>query len=146
MTPFIPQAWATEPTVEAALDERDAIRGALHAYFRGWFEADPRRMRTVLHPRLAKFAVDADTARSAGVVVLGYDEMVEATANGNGVDRAGTGRVDISILGVSGPIASAEARCDAYVEFVLLVREGPDWRIVSSAWRWADGAGPRASG
>lgn len=35
-------------------------------------------------------------------------------------------------------------RAEAYVEFVLLVRDGDTWRIVSTAWRWADGAGPRA--
>ncbi len=49
-------------------------------------------------------------------------------------------------VGISGTIACAEARSDAYVELVLLLRTADGWRIVSTAWRWADGAGPRAPG
>lgn len=146
MTAKIRQAWEAGPTIETRLEERAAIRAALDGYGRGWFEADAELIDRVLHPLLAKFSVDADAQRSEGVVVLGRDQMVEAAARGAGVDRAGSGWIDVSILGASGSIACAEVRMEAYVEFALLVRDRGTWRIVSTAWRWADGAGPRAPG
>jgi Putative lumazine-binding len=146
MTTTLPQAWTAGPTVEAGPGDRAAIRAAMVDYCRGWFEADPAAMRRALDPRLAKFSVGADPARSAEADVITFDEMIDATTRGNGVARAGDGSIDISILGVSGSIACAELRVESYVEFVLLLRVADGWRIVSTAWRWGDGAGPRAPG
>jgi hypothetical protein len=139
------QAWTAGPTIEASADDRAAIRSAAVDYCRGWFEADPDAMQRAIHPALAKFSVDAGPGAPPRVDVLGFEAMVEATAAGHGVARAGSGRIEISILGVSGSIACVDLRVDAYVEFLLLVRAEEGWRIVSSAWRWSDGAGPRAS-
>ena len=146
MTTTIRQAWTTAPTIEASLDDREAIRRAIDDYLQGWFDADPERMAGAIHPRLAKFAVAVDRDRSAELDVSTFDEMVELTARGAGVARAGDGRFDVSILGVSGTIACAELRSRPYVEYLLLLRAAEGWRIVSTVWRWADGVGPRADG
>jgi Putative lumazine-binding len=142
MTPR--QRWTAGPTVEATLEDRARIRAAVLDYFGAWFEGDGRAMRQVLHPALAKYSVGTDPGRSGNLTVISYDELVRATERGAGRPRAGA--VEVSVLGISGTIACAEARSDAYVELVLLLRTADGWRIVSTAWRWADGAGPRAPG
>lgn len=142
----IHEAWTVPPTVEASLDDRAAIRAAVTDYCAGWFQADPGRMARALHPALAKFAVGMDPDRSSSVEVITFDAMIDATARGRGVARVGDGRIDVSILGGSGSIACAEMRADSYVEYILLLRVAEGWRIVSTAWRFADGVGPRVDG
>jgi hypothetical protein len=137
------QRWTAGPTTEAGLDDRAAIRAALTDYCRGWFEADPDAMRRAIHPSLAKFSVDAAPGAPPDLDVLDFETLVGATAAGTGIGRAQARPVEISILGISGSIACAEVRMEAYVEFALLLRAAEGWRIVSTAWRWADGAGPR---
>jgi len=146
MRATVRQAWAAGPTVEASLHERAGIRQAIDDYCRGWFEADAERMSRALHPALAKVSIDTGLEPPTGLEAVTRDEMVEATRSGSGLGRAGTGRTDVSILGVSGSIACAEVRMEAYTEFLLLVRDDGRWQITASAWRWAEGAVPRSPG
>ena len=47
---------------EHSADDDLGIRTALLDYFEGWFDGDPARMESALHPDLAKRGVRAETA------------------------------------------------------------------------------------
>ena len=110
------------------------IRETVLDYFDGWFDADPGRMESALHPELAKRSLEAEDT----VDHIGAREMVEATAAGAGKRRAtGERRTDVRIVDVHGPIASVVVDSNVYREDLHLVRTQDGWKIVNALWDWA---------
>ena len=69
---------------EHSADDDLGIRTALLDYFEGWFDGDPARMESALHPDLAKRGVRAETA-GREVDSMTADQMVGWTRDGEGV-------------------------------------------------------------
>lgn len=120
-----------------------AIRATILDYYEGWYDADAARMTRALHPSLAKrFWLD-DPVRRAEVRTITAGEMIEGTAAGEGRDDAvGDRSVEISILDVTGEIASVLAATRLYFEYLHLVRVPDGWRIINVLWRYQDGHDP----
>jgi hypothetical protein len=139
-------AWTAKATDETLRpDDRAAITTCILDYFEGWFDGDAARMDRALHPGLAKHAIGQDPARTGTLDRTTKEEMVEATRHGRGRQRDLPDRaIRIDIVSVSGDIASVVVHSAVYVEYALLARTNEGWRITSTLWRWADGAGPRA--
>jgi hypothetical protein len=115
-----------------ARDEEAIVRCALD-YFEGWFDADPERMRHVLHPELAKRSLDG-----AALEQLSAQEMVDATAVGRGRERdPGVRRIDVRVVDVHGHIAAAVVDSNVYREYLHFVRTEGGWKIVNALWAFS---------
>jgi Putative lumazine-binding len=145
MTDTLTGAWIAPATPKATADDLAAIRGTVHDYFEGWYDADPERISQALHPALSKRSYRQDPGRTPALSSLTADQMVAWAAAGEGrasghVERA----LDIRVVDVAGSIASVVVRSYDYVEYLHLVLTSDGWRIVNALWRWADGRGPDA--
>jgi hypothetical protein len=115
------------------MTDEQAIKSTVLDYFEGWFEGDAGRMERALHPQLAKRSLadgplDEDTA----------PEMIEATAKGRGKLRdPGERRIEIDVVEVYGPIATAVVHSNVYREYLHLGRMDEGWKIVNALWDWA---------
>jgi hypothetical protein len=109
--------------------DRELIIRAVHDYFEGWYDADTARMDRALHPDLVK----RSPAGGLGAI-LTKDQMLAATAGGEGTKVAADRRLDVSIEDVYEDCASVTARSAPYYEFLHLVRTGEGWKIANSLW------------
>lgn len=116
--------------------DRDAVAQVAQAatqYFEAWFEGDPVRMRSVLHPDLSKrrtvepggasLSLDEDTAE--GLVALA----------GAGPHPPATPGQDVTVLDVSGDIAAVKVVSAPFVEYLHLARFGDRWLIVNALYQ-----------
>ncbi len=110
----------------AATDRELVTRAALD-YFEGWFDGDPQRMDRALHAELVKR--DGDDELDA----MTKADMVEATQRGQG--RRDDGRdVEVEVVDIHGPIASAVVRSAPYREYLHLVRTQDGWKIANTLY------------
>ena len=124
-------------------DERDAanlagIRQAALDYLQGWYEADAERMRSSLHPELAKRAIlrDPQTGEER-FSHLSQQQMVTKTQQGGGTDAPADKRYyDVSVLDVYGDIACARAESYDYIDYLHLARCEGKWVIVNTLWTY----------
>ena len=135
----------TDPRPAPPIDDAVAVavRGTVLDYFEGWFDGDPDRMTRALHPLLAKRARPRDPARALHVATLTAEQMIAATAAGEGAADARAGRaIVIEIVDVATDIASVVVRSATYDEYLHLVSTPDGWRIINALWRYADGHDP----
>jgi hypothetical protein len=113
-------------------DDKDAITAAVTDYFQSWFRGEPDRMRSVLHPALAK-----RTPRSPGGADLeleedGAESMVASAARGPRPQFEHW--QDVEVLDVSGDIATAMVHSQPFVEYVHLARFDGRWLVVNTLY------------
>ena len=116
------------------IDCEQAIVAAALDYYEGWFDGKPDRMERALHPELVKRSmgedrsIDNTTARG----------MIDATAAGVGRQRdPGDRRIDVHVDHVHGSIATATVTSAVYVDYLQLVRDGDEWKILNVLWATA---------
>lgn len=117
----------------SAEDER-GITAALMDYFEGWFEGDPARMESALHPNLAKRGVRAGESGTQ-VVSMTAQQMVGWTRDGDGVrERPASLEIRVEVLGVHEQIATAVVHSTVYVEYAHLVRTEGRWTVLNTIY------------
>ena len=115
-------------------DDDLGIRTALLDYFEGWFDGDPVRMESALHPDLAKRGVRAEVS-GRQVASMTADEMVGWTRDGEGVrERPTSLEIRIEVLDVHQEIATALVRSAVYIEYAHLVRTDGRWRVLNTIY------------
>ena len=115
-------------------DDDLGIRTALLDYFEGWFDGDPARMESALHPDLAKRGVRAETA-GREVDSMTADQMVGWTRDGEGVrERPPNLDIRIDVLDVHHEIATALVRSSVYIEYAHLVRTQGRWKVLNTIY------------
>lgn len=111
-------------------DQELIINAVLH-YVEGWYTADAERMARVLHPSLAKRRVTPE----GETWDVTKDWMVEATGNGKGkIDDPEQGIKDITVLDITGSIASVKLVSEKFDDYLHLVKQENDWMIVNVLW------------
>jgi Putative lumazine-binding len=112
------------------MTDEDAIRATVLDYFEGWFDGDPERMTKALHPGLAKRSLENDGLNEDTAA-----DMISATAAGIGKSRdPGERGIEVAVVDVHGPIASAVVHSTVYREYVHLGRTEDGWKIVNALW------------
>jgi len=130
-----PVSRPTKPkgTTAAAARERAAVEQVVADYYGSWFEGDPERMRSALHPQLAKRSVEQDPGGQPYLDSIGTEYMVEATAQGAGKKHpAGH---EVVILDIDEDLATVKVVSTPYVEYLHVARFGDRWQIVNVLWR-----------
>lgn len=113
-----------------------AIRATALDYIEGWFAGDAARMERALHPELVKriLVTDEETGRD-WVDGMGMTKLVEGTRHGYGREiPADERRSDVSILDITGRAASVKVDAGRWVDYMHLVRENGEWKILNVLW------------
>ena len=113
------------------IDCEQAIITAALDYYEGWFDGKPERMERALHPDLVKRSIQQDRT----IETISARQMIDATAAGVGRQRdPGDRRIDVHVDHVHGSIATATVTSAVYVDYLQLVRDGGDWKILNVLW------------
>jgi Putative lumazine-binding len=113
------------------IDCEQAIIAAALDYYEGWFDGKPDRMERALHPELAKRSIEEDRT----IDNTSAREMIDATAAGVGRRRdPGDRRIEVHVDHVHGSIATATVTSAVYVDYLQLVRDGDEWKILNVLW------------
>ena len=102
-------------------------------YIEGWFEGDPDRMKSCLHPDLAKRSIYTNPKTGRSVVAFhSASTLVESTRMGNGKKYPKDKRdIKISILHMNRGIASVKITCLLMTEYLHLVKYNGEWAIIN---------------
>jgi hypothetical protein len=113
--------------------DETAIRDVARAYLESWLDGEPERMRTALHPMLAKRGLDygPDSAPTA-VHHLDTDDMVESAGRG---PRRQFGRTcEITILDLADNVASVKVVSEPFIDYLHLAKLEGRWSIVNALY------------
>ena len=110
--------------------DEQAIRGVARAYLESWLDGDGARMRSALHPMLAKRGLDYGSDRApTGIHHLDTEFMVGSAGRG---PRPQYGRdIDITILDLADNVASVKVLSEPFVDYLHLARIDGTWSIVN---------------
>ena len=108
--------------------ERSAVEAAATEYFGAWFDGDGERMGRVLHPDLCKRRVGERLEFTT------REQMIEATAAGDGIAHGEDRSLDVLVLDVYGDMASVRVRSSVFYEYLHLVRTGDGWKIANALY------------
>ncbi len=120
----------------ASVADSAAIRATALDYIEGWFTGDPERMERALHPELVKriLATDRETGRDF-VDGMGMTKLVEGTRHGFGHEiPEDVTRTDVTILDITGRAASVKVDAGPWVDYMHVVRENGEWKILNVLW------------
>jgi hypothetical protein len=117
---------------EASPADVEAVTRVATEYYQSWFAGDGERMRSCLHPALAK-----RTPKKPGAEFLVLDEdsaegLVAVTASGEGT-RFDPSQ-EVTVLDVYRDIAAVMVRSKPFVEYLHLSRFGNTWLIVNALY------------
>lgn len=119
------------------MTDRELIINAVLHYVEGWYTADAERMARALHPSLAKRRVTPE----GEAWDVTRDWMVEATKNGQGkIDDPENGVKVITVLDITGSIASVKLVSEKFDDYLHLVKQENDWVIVNALWDFRSGS------
>jgi hypothetical protein len=123
-----------QTTQQQQTNDLAQIRQAALDYAQGWYEGDAERMRSCLHPELAKRAIRRDPQTGEERFhQLGQQRLVDLTEQGGGGEEVPADKrtYDVTILDVCGDIAAARADTTEYVDYLHLARSQGRWVIVN---------------
>jgi ketosteroid isomerase-like protein len=103
-------------------------------YFQGWFDGDVERMDRALHKNLVKRWPGSD--EGAELTPVTKERMLELTAQHEGKDDVGDGRLEVNIVDVHEDIANLVVRGGVYREYIQMVRTAEGWKIANTLWRF----------
>ena len=127
---------ATDATPPA--NELAAVKATVTNYIEAYYTSDPARMEASLHPHYLKHSVSSSDGKTRMVERTGLD-MVQSVRAANGKVTPQASRVEkITVLDISGDIASAKLETAKWVDYLSLAKVNGEWKIVSVLLREAD--------
>lgn len=119
------------PGRDLLMTDKELIINAVLHYVEGWYTADSERMARALHPSLAKRRVTPE----GETWDVTRDWMVDATGKGQGkIDDPEHGKKEITILDITGSIASVKLVSEVFDDYLHLVKQADVWVIVNALW------------
>lgn len=127
-------AFAAPARAQTAADSA-AIRETALNYVEGWYAGDGERMRSALHPDLAKRISMRREDGTWQLQSMTADELVAGTARGGGQRTPEAQRQrDVVILDIFGNVASVRATMSGWIDYMHLARVDGRWQIVNVLW------------
>ncbi len=117
---------------EASPADVEAIKDVATEYFQSWFAGDGERMRSCLHPALAKRTPEQPGAESLELIEDSTEVLIADTASGGGTRFAP--RQEVTVLDVFRDIATVMVRSEPFHEYLHLARFGNKWLIVNALY------------
>jgi Putative lumazine-binding len=117
------------PLRERALTDEIAIGNVAQAYIESWLDGDGERMRSTLHPMLAKRGLEHGPDATPGLQDLDTDYIVASAARG---PRPQYKRdVEVTILDLAHNVASVKVLSEPFVDYLHLAKIDGRWWIVN---------------
>jgi transposase len=123
-------ASATQP--QKTSDEA-AVRAAVTDYIEGYYTGDAARMEKSLHPHYLKHTISGSDDQLRMTEKTGL-QMVQDVRSGGPQDLSER-KEQITVLDISGDIASAKLVTPHWVDYVTLSKWHGEWKIVSVVLR-----------
>jgi hypothetical protein len=113
------------------LNDEELIKKTALNYIEGWYEGNQERMQEALHPKLVKRRfVSKDE-----IWQLDAPAMIKLTAEGPGkLAEPEKGRKEVTILDVKENIASVKVDSNKFTDYLLMIKENNQWKIVDALW------------
>jgi hypothetical protein len=113
---------------KAASDDASAVRATVTNYIEAYYTGDARRMQATLHPHYLKHMIHGAIPMREKT---GLQMVREVRSNGP-VDMPADQRTEqVSVLDVTGGIASAKLVTPGWVDYVTLSKTNGEWKILS---------------
>src|ERR1051326_4439274 len=117
-----------------SLDEA-AIRATVTDYIEGYYTGDATRMEKSLHPHYLKHVISESDGKVNMTEKTGL-QMVQDVRSAAPADLPKSERKEqITVLDVTGDIASAKLVTSHWIDYLTLARWNGDWKIVSVVLR-----------
>jgi len=123
-------ASATQP--QKASDEA-AVRATVTDYIEGYYAGDAARMEKALHPHYLKHTISGSDDQATMTEKTGL-QMVQDVRSGGPQDLSER-KQQITVLDISGDIASAKLVTPHWVDYIALSKWHGEWKIVSVVLR-----------
>jgi hypothetical protein len=123
---------------QTAQDSLDIKRVAL-AYIESQHTPNPKLMGSALHPRLVKRSVFRNKTAEKDFVSEYFAEnmiILAETYNVKGDKFPKNPRKEVKLLDVSARTASVKLIADAWIDYMHIVKENGDWRIINVLWQY----------
>jgi hypothetical protein len=118
-------------------DDPSAVRATVRNYIEAYYTGDASRMEQTLHPHYLKHMIHGDVPireKTASQMVVDVRSQ-----QGPPVDIPQAERTEeISVLDVSGDIASAKLVTPHWVDYLTLAKSDGEWKILSVVQRIED--------
>jgi len=115
-----------------------AIRSTVTDYIEGYYTGDAVRFERSLHPHYLKHTISGSEGQLRMTEKTGL-QMLEDVRTSAPAERLGMGRQqDITVLDITGDIASAKLVTAHWVDYITLSKWKGDWKIVSVVLREED--------
>ena len=123
-------AFAQEDKV--SVDDSSAVRATVTDYIEAYYTGDARRMEQTLHPHYLKHKIHGDIPVRENT---GLQMVQEIRANGPANMPAANKTEEVSVLDISGPIASAKLITPGWTDYMILEKVDGQWKILSVVQR-----------
>ena len=109
-------------------DESSAVRATVKDYIEAYYAGDARRLEQTLHPHYLKHVIQGSLpmTEKTGVQML-QDIRIEGPSAVPEPDQT----ADITVLDVSGDMASAKLVTPRWVDYLTLFKSDGQWKILS---------------
>ena len=113
------------------MSDEDAIRKTALNYIEGWYEANTNRMEKAVHKR--RFVSPEE------IWQLDAPSMIGITSEGRGkLPNPSEGKKEVTILDIDKNMASVKIVSDKFIDFLHLLKENDQWRIVDALWDYVE--------
>ena len=116
------------------LRDDQAVRAAVTDYIDGYYTGDAARMERSLHPHYLKHTISDSDGGLRMTEKTGLQMVEDVRSNGR-VASVSEPREQITVLDVSGDIASAKLVTPGWTDYITLSRWNGEWKIVSVVLR-----------
>lgn len=130
---LILSCFATAPKTD-----REAIRATVTDYIEGYYTGDAQRMERSLHPHYLKHTISGSGDQLKMSEWTGLQMMESVKTGGAPNLSASEKKEEITVLDVSGDIASAKLVTTHWTDYMTLTKWDNHWKIVSVVLRETD--------
>jgi hypothetical protein len=126
---------SASPAAAQAAADSAAIRATVLDYVEGWYSGDGDRMKSALHPDLAKRIVRTDPQGRSRLDHMTAEQLVQGTRQGGGKNTPSEKQIKkVVILDIFRNAASARAEMSGWIDYLQLAKWNGRWVIVNVLW------------
>lgn len=116
-------------------DDSAAIQATVTNYIEGYYAGDASRMQATLHPHYLKHLIHGDIPMRE----ITGTQMIDAVRAHGPADMAASDKTEqVSVLDISGEIASAKLVTPHWTDYMTLQKANGEWKILSVVQRIED--------
>ena len=125
-------------TQQQKTSDEAAIRATVTDYIEGYYTGDAGRMEKSLHPHYLKHTISGSNGQLKMTEKTGLQMVQDVRLHGPSEVTASEKKELITILDVTGDVASAKLVTEHWVDHMTLSKWNGEWKIVSVVLREQD--------